>query len=507
MSIAFYDRDGLIAGTLEDPLQLISGLRLSEAAETVVTAPYATWRDQLPADFRMYLVVPIGPKGEQLPLGRWITINHSKVFPGTATAGVRCLLEELREGSLPEGYYVSYRPVLSIIEDILNRSGTDWVLGDTSTASNGYITANLATKTHLGAIVELCAMTGNYFRHDGVSRVLDILTEPLSPDPVATCVSADADLEYLPATYGYIEDIQGDIDTSEIVRAAYPEGGEQTREDGSTEPLRLTGKETLPTGFAFQRIDGGLAIVNTAVSSGLVRNVRFSAISPLSNTEVSVTGTSEGGGIGTIICEALNRPNNDFWTGGIMTTNEVEYNVNSHIGARISGNWSSAYPVGQVFQVTRSFDYDFEKVQEAQQVLADAVVGHLMAMAGASFQVTLQVRGLSLIPLPGQYIRIECAGHVLFEDALTMYRQLYSFEQLTDDFVVISVEMDIRPSGIIYNLTLSDQLRLLPTEEGVRELYGLMQQNAAVRKRILAVVGDTEPSLVWPGMLWVDTGT
>jgi len=504
--IAFYDRDDQIAGTLENLQQLSVSLRLNEAGQVTALAPYAVWRDQLPADFRMYLLVPTGPGSVQLPHGRWLTCGHSEEIPHSAAASGHDLLEELREGSLPEGYYVSYRPVLDVIEAILVRSGTDWVLGDVSTASDADISVDLRTKTYLGAIVELCTMTGNYFRHDGVSRELDILTEPLSTDPVATCVSADADLEYLPATYGYIQSLQGDIDTSEVLRAAYPEGGEYVREDGSSEVLRPTGEEELPVGFSFQRLGGGLAIVNTAIDSGLIRNVTFSAISPLTNTEISVSGEVEGGGLGTIICEALNRPNNDFWAESVLSVgDELEFNVYSNDGPRISGDWTTTYPVGQAFSVTKSFDHDPDAIAEAQQTLVDAVVGRLQACATAAFQVVVEVRGLPTFPLPGQYVRVECASHVEFQDALTMYRRLYSFEPLTDNFVVTSVDMDVRPEGILYKLELSDRLRLLPTEEGVRELYHLMRQPGSVPKRVLAIVSDTEPSLMWPGMIWVDT--
>jgi len=510
----FYDRDDGFAGGIVAPPSATTTQGLSEAGSSSVSAPYAAWKDLIPEDFRMFLMEIMGPFGELLPYGRWLTCTHDQIIPGNMVAGGNGVLEELRQGCLPPGYYASFRPVLDVLAQILLASGTEWVLGDTSTAVNSFITANLEGQTFLGALVELCSMSGNYFRHNGHSRVLDILTEPVG-GVVATLVCAEGDLEVLPTTYGYVEAPQIVINASEVLCGVYPEGGEHVREDSVSEPLRPVGNEELPEGFSFQHFAGGLAVVlnaSTVVSAGvtlctggLLRQASFDTIEPLSNTEVTANGTLDAATAGnSITSEVLNRPNNGFWTEGVLEIGGISYPVQGHMGNTVYGGWG-AFALGTEFKISKSFPYDQEKVNEARQALVDAAVGRLLANDQAALQVSVTARGLDVVLHPGDLVRLECVGHVEFEDALTMWRRQYTFDDLNRNFVVVNVTAEVTATDVIYQLDLTDTMRLLPTDVGVRELHELMKQRRYARKRTFAVVSGDAPSITYGGMMWVDT--
>jgi len=514
VAFQFYDRDGNFAGGIVAPPSATASQGLSEAGSSSVSAPYAAWKGLIPEDFRMFLMELMGPFGEHLPHGRWLTCTHDQIIPGNMVAAGNGLLEELRQGCLPPGYYASYRPVLDVLTRVLRASGTEWVLGDTSTAVNSFVTVNLEGQTFLGAVVELCSTSGNYFRHDGRSRVLDILTEPIE-DVVATLVCAEGDLEVLPSTYGYAESPQVVINASEVLCGAYPSGGEYVREDSVSEVLYPQGDEILPAGFSFQHYTGGLAIVRNAATEvtagvalctgGLLRQAQFDTIAPLSNTEVSANGmldaTTAGG---SLTSEVLNRPNDNFWNGGTLEIGGVSYPVQGHIGNTITGGWG-AFEARTEFKISKNFPYDAEKVTEARQALVDAVVGKLLANAQAALQVSVTARGLNVVLHPGDAVRLECVGQVEFEDALTMMRQQFTFDTLNRTFIVISVTAEVTATDVIYQLDLTDTMRLLPTEVGIREIHELMKQRNYARKRTFAIVSSEAPSMKYGGMMWVDT--
>lgn len=475
MAFQVYAADGSYIGGIETPGLQRTTHALSQAGTFEVSAPYTVWRAlmDLP-DFGSYYVALIGPHGEELLVGRWLNRSDDLDAPGNMLARGNDLLEELRREELPLGYYVTTQPVLSVLADLLSFSGTGWSLGDTSAASNGNVSANLEGDTYLAAAVSLCSMTGNYFRARN-NRTIDVFAVPPNSEPVATLVCAVPDDE-LPPTFGRVVEPKVDVDASEVLRAVFPEGGTYNKEDEGTDSLRPVGDETLPDGFSFQRIGGALAIVNDAVVQGLLRSARFDAIEPLSNTEASASGTVEASGPGYVTCEALRRPNNNFWVGGVLKLGEgAEYPVTGHSGDTVTGSWGTL-AVGSGFSVRRKFEYDPDEVAAARQTLVDAAVGHLKAHDSYEFQLTLAVHNLrGVIPCPGDVVRLECLGYAALEDALTAERSVFTWDDFAGDLVVISVSTEAYGEEIVFLLDLSNELRLLPTDEGLREIQEMQQ--------------------------------
>lgn len=477
MPVQIYNADGDFVGAIERPRSYTCALALSEAGSLEVSAPYVEWRDLFTIeDFSSHIVEIIGPAGEEVLRGRWLVSGHTPLDPGQLAVEGTDLLEELRTSVLPPDYVVSYVPLLTLLTVLLESSDSDWVLGDTSRALNSYVTEDFSGMTYLEAVLEACRVTGNYCRHDGWNRTLDVFTTAFT-DYAAYLVAAQPDdpdaagVGGLPSKYGLIEgQPQVDVDASEVLRAVFAQGASFLDETNKEQLLTPTGEETLPAGFSFETLQGQMAIVNDAVTTGLLRVAEFALIRPLSNTDITAQGEVQASGPNWIESNTLRRPNDGFWDGSTLNVQDLEYTVGGHSGRRITGNWGTL-AVGTEFAVVQSFDYDADAIEQARQSLVNAAVGRLKAHGDLSYELSLAVTGLKgTTVLPGDTVRLDVVGNVELYDALTAIRKHHVWSGAHADMVVVRVQKTLRGSEIAYRFDLANALGLLPTEEGLREI-------------------------------------
>lgn len=507
MPVQIWNRDGDFLGGLQQRHTFTAEHFLSEAGNITIEAPYSAWRELISGDMRHALVEVTGPAGERVLRGRWLSRGDEPEAPATMVGYCADLLEELRLPCIAPEYYVTHHPVINALRELFSMSGTDWVLGDTSRAANTAVSANLAGTSYLEAIIELCMQSGNYFRHDGWNRELDVFMAPF-PQVVAYLVCANPSDE-LPSGRGRVETLRPDEDGADVLMAVWPEGGNYRTAEAEDRVLRPSGTEDLPAGFTFRSMGGQIAIANDAVEQGLVRVADFHRIQALSNLVLSASGYVESSIPGSITSEALRRPEGDFWRDGVLEIAGQEHEIAYHGGEMISGGWGQAFLVGVPFTVRKSFPEDKDALEETRQDLVDAACGLLRERQDTAFEIEVGVSGLGGgLVKPGDTVRLECLGHVKLYDALTGEVSGYVWDDFRGDHVVISAATELRGTGLFHTFSLSDRLRLLPTTTGLREVLSLspLGRGREARKRVFMVVRDEEPVLTWAGMAWVDTG-
>jgi hypothetical protein len=312
--------------------------------------------------------------------------------------------------------------------------------------------------------------------------------------------------EELPANVGrVVPPISLTVDTGEVLQAVYPSGGSVIDADGNESVLRPLGTEDLPAGFTFARVRGQVTIVNDSVAVGLIRPADYPMIEPLSNRTVSVSGDVESSGLGSITCESLRRPNENFWAGSAVEVNDVEYLVTHSSGPTIMGSWASTFAVGTPFSVKREFPYDADAEDTARQDLANAAVGCLKANARAAQQLSVTVEGLQQRLAPGDRVRLEWVAALDIRNVITDEVERHLLESFYGQLVVSTVQTVIQEKTS-HVLGLVRDLSLLPTDSGVREMRTIIAGTRRhANNRIMSIVGDSEPLQTWPGMIWMDT--
>lgn len=505
MTVQVWDNvDTDFLGRLAEAVSITVELSLSEAGTFSAVAPYGAWRELMEIVPNFQHVRLYGADGTELMHGIWVTRDDDTGIPGQMDMRGNDLLEELREPCLPPDFYISHYPVVEGITWLLAQSGTDWVIGDTTTAIAADVSANLSGRSYLEAVLELAELSGNYIRHDGLTRSLDVFADPYAV--VAYLRGIEADDVALPSGSGRIvSPISLMVDTGDVLRGVYPQGGSVIDEDGNESVLRPTGEETLTAGLSFSRLRGQVTILNDSVSKGLIRLAEYSPIEPLSNRTISVSGNVEVGGTGFLRSEALRRPNDGFWTGGTVEIADVEYLVSSHTGASISGSWP-AVAVGVPFDVKRSFEYDLDAENDARQDLVDAASGLLRSKAEPSQQLSVTLEGLNATVKPGDQVRLEWVATVETMNIITDELERYLLESFYGELVVAGVTAMVGPKTL-HKLDLVRSLELLPTETGIREMQHLTRgiRRHADNRIIIGSIGDTAPLLTWPGQAWIDT--
>jgi len=467
------NEDDAFLGRLTYYREITIQLILSEAGQFSASAPYAEWRDIMEITPNFQYVRLYGADGTELMRGIWLTRDDDTGIPGHLEMGGVDLLEELRAPCLPPDFYISHYPIVDAISWLLEQSGTDWEIGDTTLAAVGYVSVNLSGESYLSAILEIAGLSGNYVRHNGIDRSLDVFATPF---PVAaTILGMLSDDEDLPVATGRIVQAPSlTIDTGEVLRGVYPQGGSIIDEDGNERTLRPKGVEDLPAGFSFSRVGGQVAIVNDAVTKGLWRIAEYSLIEPLSNRAVTASGDIEAGGNNWITCEALRRPNNSFWTGGVLTVADTEYDVVTHSGPTVTGGWGTQ-PIGAPFSVERVFEHDADAEDDARQDLVDAAVGFLSANGEVAQQLSVTVEGLQGVTIrPGDQVRLEWIATVETQDLITDELTRYILDSFRGDLVVCSVSVSAG-AKTQHTLELVKDLQLIPTESGLREIQELSQ--------------------------------
>ena len=468
MTVQVWDNaDTDFIGRLAEYTGITVELLLSEAGSFSASAGYAAWRGLMEVVPNFHHVRLYGADGTQLMHGIWLTRDDDTGVPGVMEMQGNDLLEELRWPCLVPDFYISHYPVLDAISWLLTQSGTEWVIGDTSHAVDTDVSVNLGGKSYLEAVLELAELSGNYLRHDGVTRSLDVLADPF--ETVAYLRGIAADDEALPAMSGRIvSPISLTIDAGSVLRGVYPAGGSIIDEDGNESVVRPLGNEVLPVGFSFSRLNGQIAILNDSVITGLIRVAEYALIEPLSNRTVTITGNVETGGAGYLRCEALRRPNDGFWAGATIEIAGVEYTISTHSGDTITGGWPAA-AVGDEFSVKREFEYDAVAEAGARQDLVYAACGLLRSSAEPAQQLSVNVEGLNATVKPGDTVRLEWVATVETRNAITDELERYLLESFYGDMVVSSVSMLVG-AKTIHTLNLVRTLELLPTESGVREI-------------------------------------
>lgn len=507
MTVQVWDnQDDAFLGRLTKYREITTELMLSEAGQFSASAPYAEWRELMEITPNFQYVRLYGADGTELMRGIWLTRDDDTGVPGHLEMGGVDLLEELRAPCLPPDFYISHYPAVDAISWLLEQSGTDWEIGDTTLAAVGYVSVNLGGETYLSAVLEVAELSGNYVRHNGITRSLDVFATAFPV--VATILGMLTDDEELPTATGRI--IQAPsltVDTGEVLLGIYPQGGSVIDRDGNESTLRPTGQEDLVAGLSFSRVGGQVAIVNDAVSNGVWRIAEYTSIEPLSNRSITASGEIEASGNNWITCEALRRPNNDFWRGGTLTVAEVEYDIATHSGATVTGAWG-IQPVGASFSVERSFEYDEDAEDEARQDLVDAASGLLIANAEPSQQLSVTVEGLQGVRVrPGDQVRLEWVATVETQDLATDELTRYLLDSFRGDLVVASVSAQVG-AKTQHTFELAKTLQLIPSESGLREIQNLVQTTRRhANNRIMARASDTEPLATWPGLLWMDMST
>lgn len=483
MTVQVWDHeDDAFLGRLTYHREISVELVLSAAGHFSASAPYGQWRSLMEVTPGFQYVRLYGADGTELMHGLWLTRDDDTGVPGHLEMGGADLLEELRAPCLPPDFYISHYPAVDAISWLLAQSGTDWEVGDTSLAAVGYVSVNLGGETYLSAILEIAEVSGNYVRHNGLTRSLDIFA---TPHPVvATILGMLPDDQELAAATGRIIDAPSlTVDTGEVLQAVYPQGGSIIDEDGNEEALRPTGFEDLPTGFVFSRAGGQVAVVNDTVTIGLWRIAEYPLIEPLSNRAITASGDIDATGNNWITCEALRRPNDGFWTGGTLVIGEEEYGIATHSGATVTGDWGSQ-AVGAPFSVERLFEYDADAEDEARQDLVDAAVGFLSANSEAAQQLSVTIEGLQGVTLrPGDQVRLEWIATVETQDLTTDELTRYIYNSFRGDLVISSVRVSVG-AKTQHTLGLVKELQLIPTESGLREIQQLTQM-AGVGNRTL----------------------
>lgn len=470
MTVQVWDnQDDAFLGRLTYHREITTELMLSEAGRFSASAPYTEWRDLMEITPNFQYVRLYGVDGTELMCGIWLTRDDDTA--GHLEMGGVDLLEELRAPCLPPDFYISHYPAVDAISWLLEQSGTDWEIGDTTLAAAGYVSVNLGGESYLSAVLEIAELSGNYVRHNGISRSLDVFATPFPV--VATVMGMLSDDEELPAATGRIVQAPSlTIDTGEVLRGVYPQGGSIIDADGNERVLRPGGSEDLPTGFSFSRVGGQVAIVNDTVTVGLWRIAEYALIEPLSNRTVTASGEIEASGNNFITCEALRRPNDGFWRGGVLTVADTEYDIATHSGATVTGGWGTQ-PVGAPFSVERVFEHDAGVEDEARQDLVDAAVGFLSANGEVAQQLSLAVEGLQAIR-PGDQVRLEWIATVETQDLATDELTRYILDSFRGDLVVSSVSVSVG-AKTLHTLELVKDLQLIPTESGLREIQELAQ--------------------------------
>ena len=498
MPIQIWNRGGDFLGGLQQRHSFVTEHFLSEAGSIEIEAPYSTWRDLISGDMRHALVEVTGPNGERVLRGRWLSRGDEPEAPAAMVGYCADLLEELRLPCIAPEYYVAHHSILAVLAELLSLSDTGWVLGDTGLAADIEVSANLAGMSFLEAIIDLCQQSGNHFRYDGWNRVLDVFAEPF-PDVAAYLVCANPD-DALPPGRGRVEMLRPDMEGAEVLRAVWPEGGNYKTDKDEDKTLRPLGTEELPEGFSFESVGGQIAIANDAVDYGLARVADFHRIQPLSNVGVDASGFVEMSGVGSITSEALRRPEGSFWLDGILEVGGQEYEILHHGAEMISGGWNQAFPAGTPFSVRKSFPGDAGAVEEARQDLVNAACGLLTERQDDAFEINVSVTGLGAgLVKPGDTVRLECVGHVKLFDALTGEVGEHLWDGFRGDLVVISVGVEVRGTQLLHTFDLSDRLRLLPTDTGLREMRvlsppGSMRARARGSGRRYTVnVANTDP--------------
>ena len=474
MAVQIWSRAGEFLGALQAQCTWNLETFLSEAGTLEVSAPYAEWRAVFArpmADVQHGRVEVTGPRGERLLRGVWLERGDDELQPGVMTVAGSDLLEELRMPALPPEYYLTHHPALSALAAILRYADTDWVLGDVALANDAEVSVDLGGMSCLEAIIEICQESGNHFRHDGWERLLDVFSEPFAVAAYLVC--AEPDDELLAAAVGLVEELKPHCNAGEILKAVWPEGAHYRAGDDRDEVLRPQGTEDLPTGFSFQSIGGFLAVRNDAVGYGLVRAADFSRIEALSNVDVSASGEAEGGGAGSIVCEALRRPDDGFWAGGIVELAGQEYAVTSHSGATITGAWP-AQPAGAPFTVRKVFEEDAGALDDARQSLVNAACSLLLEQSAAAHEIEVRVSGLAGgLVQPGDRVFLQAVGHVKLWDEMTGEREEHTWTGTHGEMVVSSVGMELEAGRLIHTFTLADRLVVPPTKAGLREMRSL----------------------------------
>ena len=505
MTVQIWSADGeTFYGRLTYYSEITTELVLSEAGEFSASAPYGAWRDLMELIPSSNHVRLYAADGTELMRGKWLTRDDDPGLPGSMRMSGLDLLAELRVPCLPPDFYISNYDVVSAITWLLDDSGTGWAIGDTSNAVAGYVSVNLGGKSILEAILELAETTGNYVRHDGLTRSLDVFGSAF--DLTAYLYGVCPDDEAMPVNAGrVVPPVSLTMDAGDIVGIVYPQGGSVIDKSGNESKLYPDGTEELPSGFSFSLLRGQWAIVNDAVSAGLVRIAEFDMIEPLSNRQMTASGSIESTGNGHITSESLRRPNDGFWTGGIITVGAVGYPITNHSGSTISGAWGTL-AVGGGFVVTQSFEYSASAEADARQSLVDAACGLLRARAAASQQLSIAVEGLVTRVKPGDTIELAWVATVETEDIITDELERFILTEFNGELIVASVTTGVAENTIT-TLGLVKSLELLPTQTGVREMrYLAMPAQGRVDQRsIIGGIGSDEPLLTWPGMTWIDT--
>jgi len=474
MTIQVWDNeDDAFLARLTYYREISTELVLSEAGQFSVSAPYAEWRDLMEITPNFQYVRLYGADGTELMRGIWLTRDDDTGVPGHLEMGGVDLLEELRAPCLPPDFYISHYPAVDAITWLLEQSGTDWGIGDTTLAAEGYVSVNIGGETYLSAILEIAELSGNYVRHNGTTRALDVFAT--AHPVVATILGMLSDDEELPTATGRIIDAPSlTVDTGEVLLGVYPQGGSIIDEDGNERALRPTGAEQLPTGYSFSRIGGHVAIVNDAVSKGMWRIAEYPLIEPLSNRTVTASGEVEATGNNWISCEALRRPNDGFWREGTLTIADTEYDIATHIGPIVTGAWGTQ-ALGAPFSVEREFEYDADAEEDARQDLVDAAVGFMSANAEAAQQLSVTVEGLQGVTVrPGDQVRLEWIATVETQDLATDELTRYIYQAFRGALVVSSVSISVAEKTL-HTLDLVKDLQLIPTESGLREIQALSQ--------------------------------
>jgi hypothetical protein len=505
MTVQVWGPDGAtFLGRLLGFSEITCELSLSEAGTFTASAPYAGWCELLTYEPGFHQVRCYATNGDEVLRGIWLTRDDNLAVPGEMAMAGNDLLEELRAPCLPPDFYVTNYPALEAVYWLLEQSGTAWELGDTGRASAGNVSANLGGQSYLEAVLQIAELSGNYIRHNGVDRLLDVLAEPYTV--LAYLRGLEADDEELPVNAGrVVPPISLTVDTGEVLQAVYASGGSVMDKDGNEDALRPKGNEDLPAGFSFTRIRGQVAIVNDSVLVGLIRPRDYPEIEPLSNRTVSVSGAVESTGAGAITCESLRRPNDNFWGGGALEINDTEYAVNYSSGPTIGGSWTATFALGTSFSVKRVFPYDAVAEDDARQDLVNAAVGYLKANSRPAQQLSVTVHGLRQRLAPGDKVRLEWVAGLDTRNVITDEIEKHLLESFYGELVVSSVQTVIREQTS-HVLGLVRDLSLLPTDTGVREMRNLIaggRRNA--NNRIMSIVGDSEPLQTWPGMIWMDT--
>jgi len=469
MPVQVWDRTGTDFYGQSVALEGTVSKALNAAAEIAVSAPYHRWRELMEISPNFHQLIVTGPAGEDLATGYWHTRDDDPLVPGNMAVGGSGLLDELRAAALPQAYTFTNWSVLLAIQEALGFA-TGWSLGDTSLASDLYVTAAFGGESVLEGIISLCEMTGNFLVCDSRARSIDILAS--LPDIISAHIVHTAPSDSLPSGVGRIIGLTVTEDCGETFRGVAPFGSTYRDEQDRELDLAPLGSEDLPAGFSFESVGGQLYIVNDAVSYGLVRQLQFGAVSALSNTDASASGVVEDAGLGWIESDAVRRPDPTFWVGGTVKFGDVEYPVTGQAGSKIYGGFG-AQGIGSAFSLRKEFVYDTGALDDARATLVSAAVAFLRNNATAKMTVTATVSGLDTMPLPGQMIHVECIAQATDRDVLTDVTSRFLWQGFYGDLVVIACTAQLGQSSVTYEMDLSNSLGAEVSDTGLYEMRSL----------------------------------